>query len=67
MSKYGAYVCVARAAWVETIGQWSKRLHGTGRGDGEEAKTVRAKEEVGEKHGGGLEQLEVGMVDESSK
>jgi hypothetical protein len=37
----GAYVCVARAAWVETIDQWSRCLHGTWCGDGEGVKAVR--------------------------
>jgi hypothetical protein len=37
----GAYVCVARAAWVETVDQWGRRFHGTWGGDSEEANAVR--------------------------
>ena len=50
MSKYDAYVCVARAVWVETIGQYSRHLHGIRCGDGEEAKAIRTKEEAGEEY-----------------
>jgi hypothetical protein len=55
---------VSRAAWVETVDQWSRRLYGTWCGDGEGGEDCR--EEVGEEHGFGFEELEVRMVDASS-
>jgi hypothetical protein len=35
MIDYESYVYVTRVAWVETVDQWSRYLHGTWCGEGE--------------------------------